>query len=101
MLDKTKTTNAKMLQKREEIMGATYVTPEALGTKVGRDTRQKKEDDIEVRAVIEKKVRNDYPASSEETINAIVTRLMYEKNLADRVPEDKELTLRPNTKKTL
>jgi len=101
MLEKTKTTNVKMLHKHEQNTGASYVTPEALGGKVGKDTRQKKEDEIEVRAEIEVKVRNEYPASSEETINAIVTRRMYEKNLAARIPDDKELTLRPNMTRTL
>lgn len=94
MLEKTKQTNTKILAK------STYVKPEALGDKVGKDVRAKKEEDIELRAEIEAKVRKEHPASSEEMINAKVTRLIYEKNLAARHPDDKDLTLKPDMSKT-
>lgn len=101
MLDKTKTTNSKLLTQKEKKNGSGYVNPEFLGTKVGSDTRAKKEDDTEIRAAFKKQVRKDYPAASDEGVNAIVTRLMYEKNLKDAIPDDQELTLKPNMKRTL
>ena len=46
-------------------------------------------------------MRNDKPSATEEGVNATVTRLMYEKNMADAVPADEELTLKPDMKRTL
>ena len=101
MLDKTKQINAKMMAKKELNGGSAYVTPESLGDRVGKTTRFNKELEADVRAEFRVQVANDYPAATEEGINAIVTRLMYEKNLAARIPDDKELTLRPDIGKTL
>lgn len=101
MLMKTKMTNATMLVQKEKNTGSSYVTPESLGNKVGLDTRAKKEADKDIRAGIEKQVRIDNPGATEEGINAIVYRIMYEKNLAESIPDDKELTLKPDMKRTL
>ena len=48
-----------------------------------------------------KQVRNDKPTASEEVVNSTVTKLLYEKKLADAKPDDPELTLKPNMQKTL
>lgn len=41
------------------------------------------------------------PRASKEVVDAVVTRKLYEKTLHDAVPEDKELTLKPDISKTL
>ena len=46
-------------------------------------------------------MRNEKPSATDEGVNATVTRLMYEKNMADNIPDDEELTLKPNMKNTL
>ena len=51
---------------------------------------------MDLRADISKQVRNEFPDASVETLNAIVTRRIYEKSLMAAIPEDKELTLKPN-----
>ena len=56
---------------------------------------------MELRADISKEVRNEFPDASVETLNAIVTRRIYERSLLEKIPEDKELTLKPNIAKTL
>lgn len=43
-------------------------------------------------------MRNEKPSATDEGVNATVTRLMYEKNMADNIPDDEELTLKPNMK---
>ena len=101
MLDKTRMTNTKMLKQKVKRDGTDYVTPEQLGIKVGSDTRSKKEDEAALRASLKKQVRNEKPGATEEGVDATVTRLMYEKNLEDAIPDDQELTLRPNMERTL
>ena len=54
-----------------------------------------------MRARLTAEVRNDLPGGTDETINAIVTRRIYETELAAHVPPDPELTLRPDMKKTI
>ena len=39
MIDKTRTTNAKILKQKAKRDGNDYVTPEYLGNKIGVDTR--------------------------------------------------------------
>ena len=101
MIDKTKATNAKMLKQKAKRDGNAYVTPEYLGNKIGVDTREKKEEEADLREKLKKQVRNEKPAATEEGVNATVTRLMYEKNLKDAIPDDQELTLKPDMTKTL
>ena len=45
--------------------------------------------------------KNEFPAGTDEAINAIVTRKIYEIEQAATVPPDPELTLRPDMKKTI
>ena len=101
MIDKTRTTNTKILKQKAKRDGNDYVTPEYLGNKIGVDTREKKEDEAGLREKLKKQVRNEKPAATEEGVNATVTRLMYEKNLKDAIPDDQELTLKPDMTKTL
>ena len=54
-----------------------------------------------MRADISKEVRNEFPDASVENLNAIVTKRIYESSLLEKIPEDKELTLKPNMVKTL
>ena len=44
---------------------------------------------------------SSFPDGTAEAINAIVTKKIYELELASNVPEDVELTLKPDMKKTL
>ena len=88
MIDKTRTTNTKILKQKAKRDGNDYVTPEYLGNKIGVDTREKKEDEAGLREKLKKQVRNEKPAATEEGVNATVTRLMYEKNLKDAIPDD-------------
>ena len=63
--------------------------------------REKKDQDAELRARLTAETRNDLPAGTDEVINAIVTRKIYELEMEANVPADPELTLRPNLKKTI
>ena len=54
MLAKTKATNTRILNNKEKNFGFRYVTPEALGDKINKDTRAKKEEEAELRAELEK-----------------------------------------------
>lgn len=101
MLNKTKTTNEKMLMNKTKSGGASYTTPEQLSKAIQSNVREKKEQDADLRARLTAEVRNEFPSGTDETINAIVTRRIYETELAAHVPPDPELTLRPNMKKTI
>lgn len=65
-------TNVKLLE------GKPYVTPEYLSGQIQEQVRCKKEDDCELRAKIAFEVRDEFPDASMETLNAIVTRRIYE-----------------------
>ena len=101
MLAKTKQTNEKIIMNKTKTKGMGYTNPETLGNQVGRSVREKKEADAELRAKLTAETRNDLPAGTDEVINAIVTRKIYEIEQAANVPDDPELTLRPNMKKTI
>lgn len=75
MLDSTKATNEKLLS------GKLYVNPEYLSGQVLEKVRQKKETDVEQRTRISKEVRNGFPDASTQTLNAIVTKRIYENGL--------------------
>ena len=81
--------------------GVGYTAPEQLSKDITQSVREKKEADAEVRAKLTAETRNDLPAGTDEVINAIVTRKIYEIEQAANVPDDPELTLRPNLKKTI
>ena len=101
MLDKTRQTNTKMIKNKAKRDGNDYVAPEYLGNKIGLDTRMKKEEEAGLREKLKKQVRNEKPGATEEGVDATVTRLMYEKNLKDAIPDDIELTLKPDMSQTL
>jgi len=63
--------------------------------------RDKKEVDRVWHNSLYAEVRNEYPAATEDFINATVNRQIYEAELAAHVPADPELTLRPDMTKTL
>ena len=78
-----------------------YTNPEKLSKQILSNVRNKKDQDAELRAKLTAQARNEFPSGTDEAINAIVTRQIYEMELASRVPKDPELTLRPDLKKTL
>ena len=101
MLEKTKVTNEKILMNKTKSKGVGYTAPENLSKQIQTNVREKKDADAEVRARLTDEARVEFPDGSDEAINAIVTRKIYEAELAANVPEDCELTLKPNMKKTL
>ena len=101
MMQKTKGTNEKMIMARSTAKGFDYKTPEQLSSGVSQHVRAKKEKDVELRKQLREEVIFEKPTASEQVIDAIVTRRLYERELAAHVPEDKELTLKPAIEKTL
>ena len=101
MLAKTRQTNEKILMSKTKTKGIGYTAPEQLSKNITQGVREKKEVDAEVRARLTAETRNDLPAGTDEVINAIVTRKIYEIEQAANVPDDPELTLRPDLKKTI
>ena len=98
MLAKTRQTNDKILMTKTKSKGMGYVCPEQLSKNLTQGVREKKDSDAVLRAKLTAETRNDLPAGTEEVINAIVTRKIYEIEQAANVPDDPELTLRPNMK---
>lgn len=47
------------------------------------------------------KVQHSMPRSSKEKVDAVVFKLLYEHEHGQGVPQDPELTLKPDCKKTL
>jgi hypothetical protein len=88
-----------MTKTRTKGMG--YVCPETLSKNISQSVREKKDADAEIRAKLTAETRNDLPAGTDEVINAIVTRKIYEIEQAANIPDDPELTLRPDMKKTI
>ena len=101
MLAKTRQTNEKMIMNKTKTQGASNTTPEQLSKNIQTDVRQKKEQDAELRARLTAETRNDFPAGTDEAINAMVTKKIYEIEQQAHVPKDPELTLRPDMKKTI
>ena len=101
MLVKTKQTNEKMLMTKTKMQGVGYTAPEQLTKNIQKQVREKKEQDAELRARLEAETRNEFPAGTDEAINAIVTKKIYEIEQAAHLPDDPELTLKPNMKKTI
>ena len=52
MLNKTKTTNEKLLMAKTKTTGWGYAAPEKLSTKIHDSVREKKEKDTEIRATL-------------------------------------------------
>ena len=101
MLAKTRQTNDKILMNKTKSKGMGYTAPEQLSNNISAGVREKKHSDSELRARLTAEIRIELPAGTEEVINAIVTRKIYEIEQAANVPDDPELTLRPNMKKTI
>lgn len=101
MLAKTRQTNDKILMNKTKSKGMGYTAPEQLSNNISAGVREKKNSDSELRARLTAEIRIELPAGTEEVINAIVTRKIYEIEQAANVPDDPELTLRPNMKKTI
>jgi hypothetical protein len=95
MLDTTHAAGQRILKDKA------YTKPHEHSDKIQQQVRAKKEDDVDLRDQLSRQVRDELPDASVETLNAIVTRHIYERELASRVPEDPELTLKPDMGKTL
>ena len=73
MIDKTRTTNAKILKQKAKRDGNDYVTPEYLGNKIGVDTREKKEEEAGLREKLKKQVRNEKPGLTLREVSGVDT----------------------------
>ena len=67
-----------MLMNKTQAKGVSYTKPEQLSKNIQSAVREQKEADADLRARLTAEVRNEFPAGTEETINAIVTRKIYE-----------------------
>ena len=94
-MNTTQSVNKKLLENK------TYTKPIQHSIKIQEEVRKKKESDVERRQRLSAVVRDEFPDASEETLNAIVTRRIYEEDLKAHIPEDEELTLKPDISKTI
>ena len=101
MLNKTRQTNEKMLMSKSKATGMGYTKPETLSKNIQKQVREKKEADTEIHAKIKAEVQNEFPAGTDQAINAMVAKRIYNLERAATVPADPELTLRPDMKKTI
>jgi len=90
-----------MLMNKTKTKGATYTNPEQLSKNIQEQVREKKAQDMALREKLSMEVRNEFPGATEEALNAMVTRKIYEIEQKEHVPMDPELTLKPDMKKTL
>ena len=81
--------------------GNPYLTPEQLSVNIERRVREEKDDTTQLREDLTKQVAFDMPRATKEGVNGVVTRLIYEKLHNALVPEDPELTLKPDCKRTI
>uniref|UniRef100_A0A7S3HX71 Uncharacterized protein n=1 Tax=Favella ehrenbergii TaxID=182087 RepID=A0A7S3HX71_9SPIT len=90
-----------MLMNKTKMAGAEYTRPEQLSKNIQKQVREKKEADTEIHNKIKAEVRNEFPAGTDEAINAMVVKKIYNLEQAEHVLSDPELTLRPDVKKTI
>jgi len=78
-----------------------YTNPEALSAGISEQMRQKKVDEKDLIAEMTEIVKHELPRACDEVITATVLRRVYEAKISNNDLADKELTLRPDCKKTL
>ena len=78
MLEKTKMTNEKIIMNKTAAKGMSYTTPEQLSNNISKQVRTKKVNESSLRAKLTAETQNENPSGTEEVINAIVTRKIYE-----------------------
>jgi hypothetical protein len=94
---KTKALAENMIRSRGD-----YRPPEQLTVDLNEQRRRDKIAMEEERAKLVKEVKYDLPKASKQKVDAIVFKLQQErKHIQEIVPDDPELTLRPDTSKTL
>ena len=94
-------TSEKILMQSMTATGMPYKNPEQLSADISKRTRQEKEETTELRARLTEKTAYEMPRASQEAINGIVTRLVQKELHDAAVPDDPELTLKPDLKKTI
>ena len=94
-------TSEKILMQQMTQTGMPYKNPEQLSGEISKKVRQEKEETSQLRARLTDKTAYEMPRASKEAINGIVTRLIQEEIHDAAVPNDPELTLRPDIKKTI
>ena len=77
MLNKTRITNEKLLMNKSKATGLGYTKPESLSKQIQKQVREKKEADTELHEKIKAEVRNEYPAGTDQAINAMVAKRIY------------------------
>lgn len=98
---KTKMTSEMILMQSMTATGLPYKSPEQLSGDISMKVRQEKEDTTELRARLTEKTLYEMPRATKEAVNGIVTRLIYEQLHDAAVPDDPELTLKPDIKRTI
>lgn len=98
---KTKMVAEAILTQSMAETGKPYLTPEQLSTNVERRVREEKEVTTDLRAQLTEKVAHERPRGCQEGVNGTVTRLVYEHLHNAKVPDDPELTLKPDCSKTI
>ena len=89
-------------EKAERILAnKEYLRPVDYTINIQKQVRTKKEEEVALREQLSVQVRDEFPDASTETLNAIVTKRIYELQLKAGVPDDQELTLKPDCSKTL
>lgn len=94
-------TSEKILMQQMTQTGMPYKNPEQLSGEISKKVRQEKEETSELRVKLTDKTAYEMPRASKEAINGIVTRLIQKEIHDAAVPNDPELTLRPDIKKTI
>ena len=82
-------TSEKILMQSMTATGMPYKNPEQLSADISKRTR------------LTEKTAYEMPRASQEAINGIVTRLVQKELHDAAVPDDPELTLKPDLKKTI
>jgi hypothetical protein len=102
--EETRYVQAKTKQLANDILAAKgdYRPPEQLTVALNAQRRQEKLHMESERVSLAKQVKYDLPRASKNRVDAIVFRELQErKHVEEIVPDDPELTLRPDTSKTL
>lgn len=98
---KTKMAAERKLIDKMATTGRPYLAPIELSKEIENKVRREKEETTSLRAELTQKVAHDMPRATKEAIDGTVTRLIYEQMHNAKVPEDPELTMKPDCSKTL
>lgn len=90
-----------MLIKKMAMTTVPYSGPIQNSAAVENRVRSEKEQTVDLRQKLTEQVAHDYPRATKEGVNGMVTKLLNQHLHDAEVPEDPELTMKPNMDKTL